>query len=37
MASFSQGGEPQRARVSLMSGNVFSTLELVPTLGRLFL
>jgi predicted permease len=36
MASFSQGGEPQRARVSLMSGNVFSTLELMPALGRLF-
>ena len=36
MASFSQGSEPERARVSLMSGNTFSTLEIVPALGRLF-
>jgi len=30
------GGEPERVRVGLMSGNTLAALELVPALGRLF-
>ncbi|MGQ0649239.1 MAG: ABC transporter permease [Gemmatimonadaceae bacterium] len=36
-ASFAVGGEPERVRVSLMSGNTFAGLQSVPAIGRLFM
>lgn len=35
-AAFSRTGDPERVRVSLVSGNAFAGLEVVPAAGRLF-